>query len=402
MYAFRKPFAAASFGDMQLFGLDFKVVLVISQVLGYALSKFIGIRFNSGKGMQNRARYILLFILLAEIALLGFAVVPYQLKFVFLFLNGLPLGMIWGLVFAYVEGRTVTEILAGMLSASFILASGVTKSVGKWLMNEFAITEYWMPFCTGALFFIPLLIGIYFIERVPPANTEDQSLRRERVPMKSIDRKEMFRGLRPGLIALLVIYFFLTAFRDLRDNFAAEFWDYLGYGDSAAIFTQTEVFITVGILILLSLFFLIRDNVKALLIMKGVMGSGLLLLLASTWLYQNTGFLSPILWMTLSGLGVYMAYTTLGGGLIYERISAIFYYKSNAAFLIYVADAVGYLGSVLILLIKEIFYKEASFFAYFIQMIYVLSVVGLGCILFAFFYFRRRIDSQQDTAVASA
>ena len=45
MYAFRKPYTAATFADAPGFlGLGFKEILVISQVAGYALSKFIGIK----------------------------------------------------------------------------------------------------------------------------------------------------------------------------------------------------------------------------------------------------------------------------------------------------------------------------------------------------------------------
>ena len=390
MYAFRKPFAAATFDGQTIFGLDFKVVLVISQVIGYALSKVIGIRFNSGPGLQRKAFYIILFIGLAELALLGFALAPIQYKFIFLFLNGLPLGMIWGLVFAYLEGRTLTELLAAILSSSFILASGVTKSIGKYLMTNYDVSEYWMPFYTGALFFIPLLIGVWFIERVPAPNEEDQLNRGERVPMTDEDRKRLFSGLAPGLIALFILLFLMTAFRDLRDNFAAEFWASIGYADSAAVFTQTEVFITFVVLLLLGLFILVKDNSKALSLMQLVMIAGLFLLLISTVIYQFTSFNSPFIWMTLSGTGVYMAYATLGGSIIFERISATFDYKGNAAFLIYAADAIGYLGSVLILIIKEIFYKDISFLNYFIQMIYVLGIVGLACTIFSYFYFKNR------------
>src|SRR5215469_4318792 len=45
MYGFRKPFTAASYDGVQLWGISYKVVLVISQVLGYMISKFYGIRF---------------------------------------------------------------------------------------------------------------------------------------------------------------------------------------------------------------------------------------------------------------------------------------------------------------------------------------------------------------------
>lgn len=389
MYAFRKPFAAAAFHEPDVFGVDFKVLLVISQVIGYALSKFIGIRFISGLDHRHRGISIVVFILLAELALLGFAVAPTHLKFLFLFLNGIPLGMIWGLVFSYLEGRTVTELLAALLSASYILASGMTKSIGKYLMNAFGVSEYWMPFCTGALFIAPLLLGVWLIERVPPPVLEDEQQRHKRVPMTASDRKRMFFGLAPGLVALIVLLFLTTAFRDIRDNFAAELWEHLGYGTSAAVFSQTEVFITFGVLVALSLFVLIKNNVKALLTIQVLMGSGVLLLLVSTFLYEHTGFNSPLVWMTLSGLGAYLAYVPMGS-MVFERISAAFNYKSNAGFLIYVADAFSYLGSLSILLVKEIFYKNIPVYDYFIRIMYVIGFIGLLCTVFAYFYFKKR------------
>ncbi len=46
MYAFRKPFSAATFDHVAgwPFVLDFKIALVLAQVAGYALSKLIGIK----------------------------------------------------------------------------------------------------------------------------------------------------------------------------------------------------------------------------------------------------------------------------------------------------------------------------------------------------------------------
>ncbi|MDP7496735.1 MAG: DUF5690 family protein, partial [Roseibacillus sp.] len=53
MYAFRKPFAAASYEDTELAvrllgkSLDPKTVVVISQIMGYATSKYLGMKFCS-------------------------------------------------------------------------------------------------------------------------------------------------------------------------------------------------------------------------------------------------------------------------------------------------------------------------------------------------------------------
>ena len=96
MYAFRKPFAAASFGAVAgwHYALDFKIALVVAQVLGYATSKFIGIGVISGMQPTYRARAILGLIGAAWLALVAFALLPAALKVPALFCNGLFLGMI--------------------------------------------------------------------------------------------------------------------------------------------------------------------------------------------------------------------------------------------------------------------------------------------------------------------
>ncbi len=38
MYAFRKPFSAGTFDGLFLWGIDYKILLIISQLIGYTLS----------------------------------------------------------------------------------------------------------------------------------------------------------------------------------------------------------------------------------------------------------------------------------------------------------------------------------------------------------------------------
>lgn len=67
---------------------------------------------------------LLTLIAIAELALLGFALAPTEFKGLALFFNGLPLGMVWGIVVRYLEGRRSSEFLLAGLSCSFIVASG--------------------------------------------------------------------------------------------------------------------------------------------------------------------------------------------------------------------------------------------------------------------------------------
>lgn len=66
VYALRKPYTAAGFDGLEAFGMDYKVVVTISQILGYVLSKFIGIKLISELKRENRMKFILISIILAE------------------------------------------------------------------------------------------------------------------------------------------------------------------------------------------------------------------------------------------------------------------------------------------------------------------------------------------------
>ena len=193
MYAFRKPFTVATFEGLTFAGMDYKIVLIIAQVAGYALSKFMGIKVISELRPNQRLTYLMMLIGMAELALLFFAWTPRPYNIFFMFLNGMPLGMIWGIVFSYLEGRKVTDILGIALCASFIVSSGVVKSVGMFAMQYMGVTEFWMPVVTGAFFLLPLLFFGWLLERVPSPTPNDKASQVERLPMTKEDRKAVLK-----------------------------------------------------------------------------------------------------------------------------------------------------------------------------------------------------------------
>src|SRR5262249_46753054 len=172
MYAFRKPFTAGSFTELTLWGIGFKTVLVTAQVLGYTLSKFIGIKVVSEVEPRRRAVLLLGLVGVAELALLLFAVTPAPFNALWLFCNGVPLGMVFGLVLGFLEGRRHTEALAAGLCTSFILADGVAKSAGAILL-ELGVTESWMPFVAGLVFTPPLILFAWMLSRIPAPTLRD-------------------------------------------------------------------------------------------------------------------------------------------------------------------------------------------------------------------------------------
>src|SRR6201995_5107420 len=199
MYAFRKAFAAGTFTGQQYFHIDYKVWLGIAQFIGYTMSKIYGIKFIAEVKSNSRAKNIFLLIGIAWLALLGFALTPSPYNIIFLFMNGFPLGMIWGLVFGYLEGRKSTEFMAAVLSTSLIFGSGFVKTVARTLMSSFHISEYNMPFITGLIFVVPLLLFVLLLELMPPPTAEDMRLRTKRLPMDAGERKAFLQRFLPGI-----------------------------------------------------------------------------------------------------------------------------------------------------------------------------------------------------------
>ena len=95
-------------------------------------------------------------------------------------------------------------------------------------------------------------------------------------------------------------------------------------------------------------------------IVIGIMAASMLLLAGSTYFYRTAILDDPFWWIVLVGLGAYIAYIPVGS-MLFERLIACFKYKSNAGFLIYIADAMGYVGSILVMLYQTI----SVFFAHF-------------------------------------
>ncbi|HVI45442.1 MAG TPA: DUF5690 family protein [Chitinophaga sp.] len=395
MYAFRKPFTAAIFEGMSFLGVDYKIWLVIAQTIGYACSKFYGIRFIAEMKGNKRAQSIIVLILIAWIALLCFALAPAPWNIVFLFINGFPLGMIWGLVFSYLEGRRSTEFMGAVLSISFIFSSGFVKSVGKMTVVDWGISETWMPFVTGLVFIGPILLFILLLEQIPAPSTADEALRTKRAPMNKQERKKFLHAFLPGLILLIGSYVLLTVLRDMRDNFAADIWKDLGFGSAAGIFTQTEIPISVAIIVILGMLVFVKNNFHAFMLNHFIVITGFLIALISTLLFRQHR-LDPVWWMTLTGLGLYMGYIPFNC-IFFERLIAVFKYVSNVGFIMYVADSFGYLGSVGVMLAKNCGGINLSWSQFFMNAVFGVCVTGIVMMIVSSLYFKKRYDAVNNT-----
>lgn len=395
IYAFRKAFAAAHFGHVApVLGVEYKVALVIAQVFGYALAKLIGVRVIAELPPERRIAGIALQALIAQGALVVFALVPAPWNIPAMFVDGLALGMIWGMVFSFVEGRRQSDLIGAMLCASFVISSGVMKSVGTLVMDWHWAGEWTMPALTG-LIFLPLLgLCLFGLATLPPPSMADIAERVERVPMDAAARRTLVRRFGPGLVALVLLYVLLTALRDFRDNFAAEIWAELGLGDQAALFSLTELPISVMVLAVLAALTLIRDSARAVMINFALIALGLALAAGSSLAF-DAHLIGPVLWMTALGGGLYLAYTPFNG-MMFDRLVAASGSVGNAGFLIYVADTGGYGGSVALLLLRNVPGLRLPWTRFLIDAGIACGTIGMVMMVGAALYFRTRLVKQPD------
>lgn len=391
IFGFRKTFTVATFDGLTIAGYSYKTILVICQMLGYLLAKFYGIKYISELKRTGRGKIIIVLTTIAWLSWLLFALVPVPYNIVFLFINGFPLGMLWGVVFSYVEGRRSTDFIGATLAVSFIFASGFVKSVGLWLSLTFNLTEFWIPFYAGLVFMVPLLIFVFLMEKIPPPNDEDIKNRADRIPMTEQDRKVFVKEFFAGLVACVIIYCFATIFRDIRDNFSAEMWNEMGFANQPAIFAKTETPITLIVLLLIGSMVLIKNNFTALKTAHYFILAGFILAGTCSLLFK-ANLLQPIWWMTLVGLGLYMVYIPFNA-VFFDRLISTFKYASNVGFLIYIADSFGYVGSIGVLLSKEIFKVKLNWVTFFSNSVIILSIIGCLLTVYSLLYFSRKFIS---------
>jgi hypothetical protein len=378
MYAFRKPFDAVTFAGARFWHtpVDLKTACVIAQIVGYTLSKYLGTKFCAEVRAGRQALLLIGLVGVAEFGLLLFAVLPPDGKAAAMVLNGLPLGMVWGLVVRYLEGRRSSETLVAGLSCSFIIAGAVTRDVGRDLvMRQWGVAEAWMPFVTGALFLAPFLATVWLLDRLPPPSAADVAARAPRSTMDGARRRAFLAYFGSGFVLLLVGYFFLTAFRDFRDHYAAELFTSLGLADQHAIFSRTEQWALFGAIATLAGLNLIADHRHALGAVYAVIVAGFALVGAATLAFRQ-GMLSGGDWMAWVGVGLYLAYAPYGA-VLFERMMAASRFAGTSVFAIQLADGIGYTGSVLVQLYRDLVHGDVDRLAFIIPYAYVVSVAGV-------------------------
>jgi hypothetical protein len=209
--------------------------------------------------------------------------------------------------------------------------------------------------------------------------------------MDKTERRKFLTTFLPGIVLFVLAYMLLTAFRDFRENFASDVWKSLGYGNLPGIYTRTETPVSIFVLIIMGSIMLIKNNKLALMVNHVIIIIGMLLIGGATLLFEY-GMIDAPFWMILIGVGLYLGYVPFNS-IFFDRMIAAFKYVGTVGFIMYIADAFGYLGSISVLFLKEFSYTKVSWVQFFISGGYILSLTGTVLIAGSMLYFHRKHDA---------
>ncbi len=394
VYALRKSFTASTFDGCMLWGMDYKVMVSISQIIGYLLSKFCGIKVVSELKRKHRLTAIAVSAIGAELALIAFGLVPYPYNFLCLFFNGLFLGSMWGFLFAYIEGRRLTDILAGFLGVSMVISSGAAKSFGLFVLS-FGISPFWMPALIGAIAAPLLILTAFALDRLPEPTREEKDERTERVPLNGQQRKALIKQYAALLIPMLVVNVLYTVLRDIKEDFLVDILKNTNLNLTSFLFVRIDSVVTVLLLIMLGAMIKIRNHQKSILVLLILMFAGSAMVFITSLFFQ-TLITYPVMWIFLQSIGIYSAYLAFQT-IFFDRFIAFYKISGNVGFFIYVADFLGYLASCIFLLLKSFFDIRINWLQYYNTLAVSISItctMAIGLAWYMMFYRQRETKYQ--------
>lgn len=397
VYALRKPFTAATFDGMELFGMDYKIVTSIIQIFGYMVSKFIGIKLISELKREGRLKFILVSVLIAELSLVLFGCLPRPFNVLALFFTGLSLGCMWGVIFSFLEGRRVTDLLASLFGLSIAVSSGTAKSIGLFVVNTLGVSEFWMPALIGAVA-LPLLAGLgWVLNSLPKPTAEDRALRVERVTLNNKQRWEVFRSFAPILTILFFANLFLTILQDVKEDFLVKIIDVEAAGLSSWAFAKVDGVVTLIILTVFALLAYTKSHIKVLSALLVMVVAGAITLSFVAFNYHRLQ-LPPLVWLFIQSLCLYFSYLSFQT-IFFDRFIACFRIKGNVGFFIAMIDSIGYTGTVLVLVCKEFFTPELNWLEFYNTMAGTVGVVCCIAFTISLIYLWQRYKKTVPTPV---
>jgi hypothetical protein len=390
------PDIAGKDAKYRAFGMDLKSAFACGATIGFGLSKVPAMRYVSAAPNNGLAKYLIGTIVLSSLIIgVGIAVLPPAGKVIAVFIASFPASWIYGTMLRYIEGRTQTEPLAGLISVSWIFGGGACRAATSALLSANIVPPFYVPLFLVGIVLVPAVLLSILLDAVPLPTEKDKASRCEHKPMPLREQWRFFLRFLPGFVFLLSSYTMLTAFRGFRDAFLSDIInEALGHDLPSSFYLAVEI---PGGLVAAALFSAsgaIRNNGHALLWMLCLQGGGAAVIGLAQVLYSS-GRIGVAVWNIGISLGMYISYCSMGVG-VYDRLIAITRTEGTCVFLAFLSDGLGYLGTIAILLYKT--YSSGSeheSYASFFEAAALTTSVGVGGLsVCAAFYFQRAVKNQ--------
>lgn len=344
-FALREPFLATPLaGTVSLFGaapIDLRAACIAAQALGLALSQPIGAVAVVELDPARRVPALVGVLGLAELALVALALIPPTFAPLCLFVDGLALGLVWGLVYSFLEGRRVSDGLGAVAAAGYLLAGGAMRSLGH-AVASLGVPGLWAPAAAGAAAALPLAGALWLLAQFPPPNRHDEADRLFRAPMTGAMRSQFLRSSALGLGLLVAAHAVLSGYRELRARMTLELWGVLAPPDAPSVLTAAELPVAVATVVAIGGLMAFRDHRRALLAVHVLILLGLAVIGGSTGLYLS-GAMGATPWMVALGAGLFLVHVPFMS-VLFDRLVAVLGLVGTAVFMVFIAGTFGHAG----------------------------------------------------------
>jgi hypothetical protein len=237
------PDIAGQDAKYHAFGMDLKSAFACGATIGFGLSKVPAMRYVSAAPNDQLQKYLVGTITLSSLIIgVGVAVLPPTGKVVAVFIASFPASWIYGTMLRYIEGRTSTEPLAGLISVSWIIGGGACRAATAALVSSKIVPPFYAPLVLVGVVLPPAIFLATLLDAVPLPTEKDKASRCEHKPMPLREQWRFFVRFLPGFVFLLTSYTILTAFRGFRDAFLSDIIkEALGHDLPSSFYLAVEV-----------------------------------------------------------------------------------------------------------------------------------------------------------------
>lgn len=380
--------------------LSLQECISMSFILGFGAAKIPAMRLATSGFFFRHRLALLVGILVSSMLLVTLPILLLEgwekMQVLGVFTSSFISSFLYGGIVTYLEGRQSTEIMLAAISASLTVAGTLSRAAATALL-DWGVAPRLMPLLLGGCCCILACISIVITDRSPRPSGADVAARSARTAMSSRQQWDFVSSHAFGVIASISAWAGLVGLRSFRDFYAKQvFTAALGEPPTPKVLAMADLPGAATSFVALVMMSWVKNSQKALRLMLVLCASGLLLVVALTWLLREN-WLDGISWMLLYSAAFYTSFSMLNAP-INERIFAVTRAEGTCSFLIFASDGAGYVVTIGLLMYQSFGPLSATdatdaevVLQLFVQLLYILTVPIVCVLLLSVRYFSRSI-----------